>query len=159
MKKFVLGFIGFLFIAFFLWKFQFSIHSTGSGQVFNVQSNSKYQMFQIGTQKLRVEVAKTPEELSKGLGGRDTLGSDGMLFLLPVRIIPTFWMKGMRFGLDFVWINEGKVVALTPNIPFEPGVSDAALKTYSPGLPTDTVLELLQGDIAKRGIKVGDTVY
>lgn len=110
----------------------------------------------VGDQKLHVELAQTPEQLTKGLGDRDHIGSEGMLFLLPGRQMATFWMKDMRFGLDFVWIAAGKVVDLTPNVPAELGVSDVNLHVYSPHTPVDEVLELPLGDISRRHIQIGD---
>lgn len=112
----------------------------------------------IGNQVLQVEAARTPAQLTQGLGDRDAIGSDGLLFILPQRQVPQFWMQGMRFGLDFVWIDSGKVIALTPNVPAQPGVAASELKIYSPGMMATQVLELPLGDIARRGIKVGDAV-
>ena len=112
----------------------------------------------LGTRVLHVEVARGSAALSKGLGDRDAIGSDGMLFVLPMRDIPHFWMKDMRFGLDFVWIDQGKVIAVLPNIKSAQGVPDSQLEIYTPGMPTTHVLELPMGDISKRGIHIGDSV-
>ncbi len=113
---------------------------------------------QVGAESLSVEVVDTPEKITKGLGYRDTLGSDGMLFVMPTRSIPTFWMKGMRFDLDFVWIDSNTVVDLSANVLAEPKVPDAQLKIYSPKAPVTHVLELPSGDIEKKGIRIGDKV-
>lgn len=133
---------------------RFFLARQGSGS-----STAPYATLKVGEKTLRVEVARTPPAIEKGLGYRDTLGSDGMLFLLPVRIVPTFWMKGMRFPLDFIWIDGNKVVDLTANVPAEPGVPDATLKLYSPKSMADKVLEVNAGKIGEWGIKVGDEVY
>ncbi len=113
----------------------------------------------IGSQKLSVEIADTGEKITKGLGERDTIGSDGMLFVMPGgKTIPTFWMKGMRFDLDFVWIDTNKVVDLTGYVKAELGIPDARLHLYAPKVPVTHVLELNAGEIQKRGIRVGDEV-
>ncbi len=113
----------------------------------------------IGNAALSVELAKTPQELSKGLSEREKVEGDGMLFVLPMRQIPSFWMKGMRFGLDFVWIDSDKVAAITPGVlPDGPGKLTSGPSVYSPNLPMTHVLELPLGDVQKRGIKVGDKV-
>lgn len=116
------------------------------------------EVLRVGSSVLHVETVRTNEALMKGLGGRDVLGSDGMLFILPVRDIPHFWMKDMRFGLDFVWVDAGKVVALTPHVPPQSGLSDSQLVIYSPQIPVSYVLEIPLGDIEKRGIHIGDVV-
>ena len=104
-----------------------------------------------------VEVAATDEQSQRGLGYRDTLASDaGMIFDLgPVRI-PTFWMKGMRFPLDMVWIGaDRRVAGVTPDIPPQPGATDAQLKRYSPDVGVRYVLELNAGAAARLGIAAG----
>jgi uncharacterized protein len=112
----------------------------------------------IGSQTLFIEEVSTPEKITKGLGERDTLGSDGMLFVMPSRGIPAFWMKGMRFDLDFIWIDGDRVVDVTENVRLEPGIPESSLRIYSPRYPVTHVLELNAGEIKKRDIKVGDPV-
>lgn len=112
----------------------------------------------IGNTILSIEVADTPAKITKGLGYRDELGSEGMLFVMPTRSIPSFWMKGMRFPLDFVWIDSNTVVDLTEHVSHQPGAQDQDLSTYSPSVPVTHVLEIPAGDIAKREIKIGDAV-
>ncbi len=141
---FTLSVIGFLF-----WNFQnskFKDQTKGTEQI------------QISSQTLSVEVAKSIPEITLGLGQRDVLGSDGMLFVMPVRVIPTFWMKDMQFDLDFVWIDTDKVIDLTENVSAQRGEPDYKLKMYSPRAPATHVLELNAGEIKKRGIQVGQTV-
>lgn len=112
----------------------------------------KYQTIHVAGQTLRVEVARTGQELSKGLGERNAIGSDGMLFVLPGRDVARFWMQGMRFDLDFVWIDGNKIISLTPRI------SAGSKEIYSSSGAVTHVLELPSGDIAKRGIKIGDEI-
>lgn len=110
-----------------------------------------------GGGNLIVEVATTAEQSDRGLGYRDSLFErGGMLFDLHQTTTPVFWMKGMRFALDMVWIGEDKkVIAVTANVPPEPGVADAALKRYSPPSPARWVLELNAGAAAMFGIAAG----
>jgi uncharacterized membrane protein (UPF0127 family) len=110
-----------------------------------------------GSGNLIAEVASTPEQQERGLGYRDTLFErGGMLFDLHEPKTPFFWMKGMRFALDMVWVGEDKkVIAVTANIPPEPGVADAALKHYSPPSPARYVLELIAGAAAQFAITAG----
>ncbi len=63
----------------------------------------------------------------------------------------------MRFGLDFVWISDGKVAAVNRNVPApKPGTATNDLKNYpSPG-PIDYVLEISAGAAAT--LNVGDDV-
>ena len=108
----------------------------------------------IGDNVFSVEIAETPESQTQGLSGRVALGEDeGMLFVFSGKAPQTFWMKGMRFPLDFVWIADGKVIGLTENAP-----ADDGLLTYGSPEPADMVLEINTGEVRRLGIKVGDAV-
>lgn len=108
----------------------------------------------IGNISYAVEVAETPVSQAQGLSGRASLKEgSGMLFTFPERSPQTFWMKGMRFPLDFVWIAEGIVVGITENAP-----ADDGLLTYGSPEPVDMVLEVNAGEINRLGIKAGDLV-
>lgn len=109
---------------------------------------------------LRVEVALTPEEHVRGLGGRDSLPADsGMLFDLDRPRVPGFWMKDMRFALDMVWIDEAmRIAGVTPDVQPEPGVPDASLRRYSPDEPVRYVLELNAGAASRLGLSAGERV-
>lgn len=112
----------------------------------------------IGTQTLSVEVVTTAETITKGLGGRSAIGSDGMLFVMQKRDIPYFWMKDMQFDLDFLWIDRDKIVDITANVPAQTGAADSELRVYAPKVPVTHVLEIPAGDSRKRNIAIGDTV-
>lgn len=64
----------------------------------------------LGESKLCVEVVTTEAAITQGLSGRKTLGADGMLFSMPRSERYSFWMKGMHFPIDIVWINSENIV-------------------------------------------------
>jgi len=103
----------------------------------------------------KVEVADTELSRMRGLSGRQSLGKDeGMLFMFPVSAKYTFWMKGMKFPLDFVWIQNGYVMGVTTNVPTPTSTLDFA--TYGPPSSVNQVLEVNAGTAERLGIKVGD---
>lgn len=105
---------------------------------------------------LHVEVMTTPEQLTQGLSGREKLGSDGMLFILPSTDKPEFWMKEMQFALDMIWLRDGEVVEITPNVPFpSPGTKLSDLPFYSPSQTANMVLEVEAGKAQAWGIIPG----
>lgn len=115
----------------------------------------------IGDLTIEAEVANTPAERVPGLGGRDRLPRDaGMLFVHVDERQRTFWMRDMRFALDFVWISaDRRVVELTQDVPSPtPGTPDSDLPTYRPAVPVQYVLEVNAGIAAEAGIEVGDAV-
>jgi len=104
----------------------------------------------------RVEIADTPEQRAKGLSYRDTMPFDcGMLFVFKEKARYTFWMKGMRFPLDFLWIDGNRIVDITEKVPLPAGET---LPVYSPRIPVNRVLELNAGVVENLGISIGDTL-
>lgn len=112
---------------------------------------------QIGETVIPVEIAETAEDQRVGLGKYSTLPeSEGMLFPYTVKSPATYWMKGMSFPIDIIWIADGKVVQITENVPHEPGVPDNKLKFYPANQPVNYVLEVNAGFAERNNIKVGD---
>ena len=110
----------------------------------------------IGDTELRVEVARTDEERSAGLGGRESLRTDeGMLFVFDKQGFYVFWMKDMLFPLDIVWINKDKKIVDV--------ITDVQPETYPDfeyvnDFLATSVLEVNAGFFEKHGLKLGDTV-
>jgi len=107
---------------------------------------------------ISVELAITDAEKQKGLGERDSLAQDnGMLFVYQNKDRYGYWMKGMRFPLDYMWIDGNRVVDLSSNIPAPTAPGQVPVE-LAPKVPVDKVLEVNAGMIAKLGVKIGDTV-
>lgn len=107
-----------------------------------------------------LEVADDGDELTRGLSRRDGLKDDaGMLFVWEEPGVRTLWMKGMRFPLDFLWLDgERRVVGIEANVPPQPGAPDSELIRYSSDAPVRYAIELDAGMIAALGIALGDVV-
>lgn len=114
----------------------------------------------IGENKFRVEVANTQSKRSKGLSEREKLASDeGMLFVFDKADKYPFWMKGLKFPLDFIWIKDDLVVDILPNVPHpSAGQTDESLPIYQPRVEINKILEINGGTAERSGIKIGDTV-
>ena len=120
----------------------------------------KFISLQINGKVIKVEVADTAEKRKKGLAGRESLAeNEGMLFIFEREERYPFWMKGLKFPLDFVWIKDNEVVDILENIP-PPAKKqkDSDLPIYSAQTAINRVLELNAGTVQKLNIKVGDTV-
>ena len=115
---------------------------------------------EVGSNKFKVEVADTETKRKKGLSNREFLPEDqGILFIFERADKYPFWMKGLKFPLDFIWINGDKVVDILPNVsPPSPGQPDESLTIYQPRVEIDQVLEINGGTAEKLGIKFGDSV-
>ena len=113
----------------------------------------------LNNQTIIADVAATPAARERGLGGRDALEvNEGMLFLFDGSERYTFWMKGMYFPIDIVWIREGRIVSIAANVPPQIGAPESELARYTPPEPADTVLELAAGRAARMHAAVGDEV-
>ncbi len=115
---------------------------------------------QINDAKFSVEIAKTQEKRNKGLGGKERLASDaGMLFIFEKADKYPFWMKGLKFPLDFIWIKGDKIVDILQNIPPpSPDQKDESLSIYTSREPIDKILEINGGTAERLKIKVGDFI-
>jgi uncharacterized membrane protein (UPF0127 family) len=110
-----------------------------------------------GDTHIRAEIAGSTLSRARGLSYRDELlDGRGMLFTFGAASRHTFWMKGMNFSIDIVWLRNDKVVDITPNVDPQRGAMMTLLKTYSPKVPADDVLELPAGYAAAHNIRVGD---
>ena len=108
----------------------------------------------IGRAVFSVEVADTEPIRERGLGYRDTLcATCGMLFVFDRPDTYAFWMKGMRFPLDMLWIRDGSIVHIERSVDFHDQRA-----VYAPGQPADQVLELNAGTCEQKGIREGDMV-
>ena len=106
--------------------------------------------------RVTAEVVETKERLIQGLSGRKSLEENsGMYFVLPERKIATFWMKGMLFPLDIIWIDDGVIVDLDENIPIP--TKDRTPSLTSPQEVTH-VLEVNAGFVNRHNIETGNTV-
>jgi uncharacterized membrane protein (UPF0127 family) len=126
---------------------------------FNAESSNLARL-KIGEKEINIEIADEDKEQQKGLSGMESLPEDqGMLFVYKDLAIPTFWMRGMRFPIDIIWIVGGKVIDFEKRLPNPlPGTSDDELGRYSPTQPISAVLEVNAGFVEKNNIKIGSKV-
>lgn len=114
----------------------------------------------VGEEALRVQVVQETADVTLGLGYRNGLEpGTGMLFLFGQASTQSFWMKGMRFCLDIVWITDNQVVGAAEGAcPDPPGTEDADRASYvSPG-PVEYVLEVPAGWLDEHGFGDGTPV-
>lgn len=106
----------------------------------------------------KVEVAKTDKDKEIGLTKYQSLDQDaGMFFSFGAEGNYSFWMRGMKFPIDIIYIDQGKVVDIKKNLP-PADSSTPNIPTYAPSKPADSVLEISSGLSDKYGFKIGDSV-
>lgn len=113
----------------------------------------------IGTIMLEVELADTGPLRARGLSYRASLEpGTGMLFVFPDTSVQSFWMRGMRFCLDIVWINDRTITGAAENVCPMPSVAINDLPRYSSSVPVNFVLEVPAGWMEMNGFGAGTSV-
>ncbi len=110
----------------------------------------------MGGEAVTLEVARTPEQIARGLMFRKDLPPDrGMLFVYEPPQPARFWMKNVTVPLDVVFLREGVVMDIAHSMP--PCRGDMC-PLYGPDGPVDQVIELRGGRANELGLAVGDPV-
>ena len=133
----------------------FMYNQTKNQKIEKTRSENRITHVLVKGVEVEVDLAISQSEKSKGLGGRDALAErEGMLFVFDQIGKYPFWMKGMNFPIDIIWIDkEGVVVEVVENL--APGTYPAlfggeALAKY--------VLEVNAGFSQMHGVEVGTSV-
>lgn len=107
---------------------------------------------------INVDLAKTPEQITKGLSIKNTLSeNEGMLFIFDAPKKYSFWMKDMKFPIDMIWISsDNKIVHIEKNL--QPCTFFLFCTSYSPHANSKYVLEVPSNYTTKNNIIVGDRV-
>ena len=118
-------------------------------------------------ERFTVEVARTPQEQFRGLGGRTHIDADGgMLFPFGSPRLTAFVMRDCPIAIDVAFLDEeGRVISvheMQPEPPRKPGESDteyeSRLRAYPSGLPAWFAFETKGGRLHELGVKGGDQV-
>lgn len=102
----------------------------------------------------KVEVARTPSQMQRGLMFRDTMADDqGMIFIYEPERPARMWMKNTILSLDMLFIDrQGVIINIVENTtPF-------SLETIESGGPVRAVLELNAGQADIHSFAIGDRV-
>ena len=134
----------------------------GVGHADDVPRLQEHTAVTIRGPQIVAEVARTSAEHARGLGGRDGLAPNtGMVFPYTEARRLAFWMKGMHFDIDIVWIRDGRIVDISPFVPAPRAVQTSvmeAIPQVEPREPADTVLEVVAGTARARDWRIGDAV-
>jgi len=119
-------------------------------------TNSGQNIIKVGDTNIKLRIARTPQELEKGLGYIQSLPeNEGMLFIMNRFAYHSFWMKGMEFPLDFIWISGNKIVDITQNVPIS---TDPNPPIIRPQKLCNFILEVNAGFVKRHNVKVGQTI-
>jgi uncharacterized protein len=113
--------------------------------------------FDGGRTTLRVELADSADERSRGLMGRTELPADrGIVFLFDAPTESWFWMKDTQIPLSIAfWDRELRIVAI---LDMEPCEENEACPKYRPSTSYVGAVEANQGFFTEHGVEPGDQV-
>lgn len=122
---------------------------------FSAKTSFKSVPLLIGTTAIEVEIADTPAKQIQGLSKRQSMPEDrGMLFVYQKPGRYAFWMKEMKFPLDFLWIDEEyTIVEISRNIS-----PDTYPQVFQPKSPVQYVLEVNAGWAERKNISLGEKI-
>ncbi len=131
-----------------------AVNNSNSNSRPQVKESLKNAIVNIGGNHLTASVASSESSRMQGLSGVKSMGpNEGKMFTFDQEDFYTFHMKGMKFALDFIFVNDqGTVVDIVSNINAD---YDGVIK---PAYPASTVYEVNAGWAVQNNIKVGDTV-
>ena len=111
----------------------------------------------VGNTNVKLEIADTVGAQRQGLSGRKRLPEGhGMYFPMGAPSRYAFWMKGMQFPLDILWIRDGHIVDISENVPYP--VGDHPPVSVQPEEPASGVLEVNADFTEQQGTKIGDAI-
>lgn len=112
----------------------------------------------IGDAKVLADIADTPNKQTLGLDVRNNMTeAEGMLFPFERESEEGFWMNGMKFPLDIIWINsDKKVVHIEHSLP--PCPDPLHCPTYQPSENAKYVLETVAGFAQRHNVTNGTQV-
>ena len=120
-------------------------------------SDADIALVQINDVQFSAAVAASASKQRVVLSSYDSLDTfEAMLFVFDRAEKRTFWMKGMSFPIDIIWINDGVIVDITHNL--QPPSHGIDINTARSAQPASLVLEVGGGISSQHNISVGDPV-
>lgn len=120
-------------------------------QMYQTQS-----MLRLNGASFHITIMRTEAEREKGLSGTEKLPQgEAMLFVFPGDTVPRMWMKGMKYPIDMVWLNDAKqVVYVVENAT----PSSYPQTIYASPVSARYVIEFPSGTVKKINIQKGAPV-
>ena len=126
--------------------------------IINNYFSKKNSSVSINGTSFKVIVAKTDNQKEKGLSIYKSLPeNEGMIFPFEKADYYSFWMKGMKFSIDIIYIKDNKIVQIFKRVPY-PKTSSDKLTVVTPKEKSNYILEINSGFSDKYKFKEGDKV-
>ena len=124
----------------------------------NLPLNKNTPSITINNKTFSVDVAKTDDQRAKGLSVYDKLPLEkGMIFIFDTKGHYAFWMEGMKFPIDIIYIRENKIVDIFKNVSPKKSQNET-LPIIKSSESADAILEINAGLCQKYNFKINDFV-
>ena len=107
----------------------------------------------IGNKNYYLYLADTEDKRTSGLSNKTIQVNEGMVFTFAKSGFYQFWMKDMKYPLDFIYLNHDIVVDYKTNI--SPSTYP---NSFTSGVVADKIIELRAGEIQNSAIKKGQRI-
>lgn len=119
-------------------------------------NNEKRAYIKINEHGFDARVADNYFTKERGLSGKTRISSEeAMLFVFEKKDYYSFWMKGMNFPIDIIWINDDRIIGLEKNVPVP---RNDKIFVYRSDEVINFALELNAGLLDEYGIDINDKI-
>ena len=107
---------------------------------------------------INLDIALTDKQKHEGLSIKSSMKeNEGMLFIFEEPTLQSFWMKGMKFPIDIIWLDENlSIVYIEKSL--NPCKSWVNCPSYKPTAEALYVLETISGFSEEHDLKIGDKI-
>jgi len=106
-------------------------------------NGSQFVNLKIKDTNIQAELVVNLKQKAQGLSGRESLADNqGMLFLYQEPGRYSFWMKGMNFPLDIIYIYNNEIIEIFKNVPLK---TEGEITEIFPAQIADKILEVNAG--------------
>ena len=113
-----------------------------------------FKAVQIGSETYKLYLADNDRRRTQGLTDVESMFNyEGMAFIFEKPAQQGFWMKGMHFPLDFVYVHNEVVVDIIEDVS-----PDSFPETFTPREAASIVIELNANQVEVNGVEIGDPI-
>lgn len=154
----IFGVVGISAIMFYITSIYTYIGTTIESQDEKIKEKYHQARVDVNSFEIMADIAMTADQQGKGLSIKDTLKeNEGMLFIFQKEDKYNFWMNGMKFPIDILWLDTaGKVVHIESNL--QPCISEKDCPDFVPTKDALYVLETVAGFAERHDVKIGTDI-
>lgn len=117
-----------------------------------IENTADFSKIVLNNKEYPILLAKNPEERASGLGNKEDLKENGMLFVFEKPDYHGIWMKDMKFSIDIIWLDSDfRIIDLMGNVS-----PDTFPRGFYPKSPSSYVFEAKAGFADEFNLEAGE---